>query len=235
MEYLPKQLETLVQFLLATYDIKSWNYYGGDNHSTLTIKWCNKEESDENEISLQPCAYKKKSQKQCERDRQRMQKFKGIKEQQASELNQLTSISSTCDKIPSARNKNPTAECTAKPRKCDKCDSHGVMIHTQSSDHNIVSDKLKEETFKVKCWDCKTVFLNTTYQKWTRSMRKKSYKCRTCVNQDMFNFTLYFSESLICEKCYVDKHMSCDIVRTKLLFHLSNNKLHLLLQEIDVG
>ena len=47
----------------------------------------------------------------------------------------------------------------------------------------------------------------------------------------------YISHHAICEKCSVNRHGSCNIVKTKTLFHVDqfDDKLHLLIKNIDEG
>ncbi len=84
---LPKSLEDLMCFLLKTSMIKSWNYYGGESHNTLTIRWVSHDSSLDNHNEKQAdISYRQKSQSQVSRERKRFVEWKSRKDNNLTDL-----------------------------------------------------------------------------------------------------------------------------------------------------
>ncbi len=80
MQGLPASLDRLLMYLLAENTVKSWNYYGGDYSSTLTIKWQHivdiETDQLQSSMGLDSFGYKRKSPSQFRRDAERLDKWK---------------------------------------------------------------------------------------------------------------------------------------------------------------
>ena len=82
---LPQSLEELMCFLIKSSVIKSWNYYGGQTHNTLTIRWVSNSSVD-CELSQEHVSFKRKSDSQMLRDTKRLDDWKLRKENYGNDL-----------------------------------------------------------------------------------------------------------------------------------------------------
>ncbi len=80
MQGLPASLDRLLMYLLTENTVKSWNYYGGDDSSTLSIKWQHNIDTENDQLQrslgFNSFGYKKKSPAQFKRDAERLEKWK---------------------------------------------------------------------------------------------------------------------------------------------------------------